>query len=502
MIEKLKLLRRSWMVAGISIFLLVPFATITTAQDSAELAMAPAQAALEAEQAAIEAGELEADDAKAEAYLALLEAQGEYAYAFDFFTTSMLWTVIAAALVFIMHLGFATLEAGLTQSKNTVNILFKNVFIISIGLVTYALMGFNTHYPGGWMIDGWLGLGGPIGDLNADGGGTFGYGGVSLAMTGFGDFIFQAMFAATAATIVSGAVAERVKLGSFMIFATILVAVGYPIVGSWHWGGGWMGGLNGGNGFKDFAGSAVVHAFGGFAALACVLLLGPRKGKYLAGGKIKPILGHSMPLATIGVFLLFLGWFGFNGGSVLSADPGPLGLVVTTTSLAAAAGALSAIATSWIMVKKPDLSMALNGILAGLVGITANADIVTAMGSIWIGLIAGVIVVFSILFFDKVKIDDPVGAISVHGVCGVWGILAAALFEYVPEGAEKQFGIVGQLIGVIAVAVAAFLFAGLVFAILKFTMGIRVSEDEEAEGLDIGEHGQEAYPHFQSATKS
>jgi Amt family ammonium transporter len=447
-----------------------------------ELALAPAKAALAA------------GNDQAEAYLSLLEAQGEYAYAFDFFTISMLWTVIAAALVFIMHLGFATLEAGLTQSKNTVNIMFKNVFIISIGLITYALCGFNTHYPGDF--NGWFAWGSMIGDLNADGMNTFGYGGVGLAMTGYGDFIFQAMFAATAATIVSGAVAERVKLGSFMIFATLLVGVAYPIVGSWHWGGGWLGGLNGDAGFKDFAGSAVVHAFGGFAALACVILLGPRAGKYV-DGKIKPILGHSMPLATIGVFLLFLGWFGFNGGSVLSADPSGVGLVFTTTALAAAAGALGSIAISWIFLKKPDLSMALNGILAGLVGITACADIVSVVGAMFIGLIAGIIVVFSIIFFDKIKIDDPVGAISVHGICGIWGILACALFDVTDSG----YTIVGQLIGVFSVALAAFAFSIIVFGILKVTLGIRVSPEEEAEGLDIGEHGQEAYPDFANSSR-
>jgi Amt family ammonium transporter len=403
----------------------------------------------------------------------------------------MLWTVIAAAMVFIMHLGFATLEVGLTQSKNTVNILFKNSFIIAIGLITYALVGFNSHYPGdfnGVFSFGWR----PIGDLNADGGDGWGYGGLGLAMTGFGDFIFQAMFAATAATIVSGAVAERVKLPAFMIFAVLLVGFAYPVVGSWHWGGGWLGKLNGGNGFKDFAGSAVVHAFGGFAALACVILLGARKGKYTKDG-IKPILGHSMPLAAVGVFLLFFGWFGFNGGSVLSAAPGPLGLVFTTTALAASAGAIGAIFTAWIVLKKPDLSMTLNGFLAGLVGITANADIVSPAGSMLIGLIAGIIVVFSVIMFDKLKIDDPVGAISVHGVCGVWGILAAALFEVVPEGADKQFFIGGQLIGVFAVAIAAFVFSFVVFLILKVTIGIRVSEEEEAEGLDIAEHGAPAY---------
>ncbi|MBK1880003.1 ammonium transporter [Pelagicoccus mobilis] len=439
--------------------------------------------------AGLDSASVFADDYKAD-YDALIEAQGEYAYAFDFFTVSMLWTVIAAAMVFIMHLGFATLEAGLTQSKNTVNILFKNVWIISIGLITYALLGFNTHYPiDSWQIPGWLGINGPIGDLNADGADTFGYGGLGLAMTGYGDFIFQAMFAATAATIVSGAVAERVKLTSFMVYSTILVAFGYTIAGSWHWGGGWLSTLGGGDAaFYDFAGSTVVHGFGGAAALAAVMILGPRKGKYTKDGKIKPILGHSMPLAAVGVFLLFFGWFGFNGGSVLSANPGPLGLVFTTTALAAAAGGISSIIISWVVLKKPDLSMALNGLLAGLVSITAGADSVSAFDSIIMGAIGGVIVVFSILFFDKIKIDDPVGAISVHGVVGIWGTLAVAFFG----GASFS----SQLIGVIGVYAFAFIFSFALFFIIKLVMGVRVSEEEEFEGLDIGEHGQEAYPDF------
>lgn len=425
-------------------------------------------------------------------YDEMVAGHGEYAFAFDFFVTSMVWTVVAAALVFIMHLGFATLETGLTQSKNTVNILFKNVFIISIGLFTYALVGFNTHYPGDWMIPNWLGIGAPIGDLNADGGATFGYGGLGLAMTGYGDFIFQAMFAATAATIVSGSVAERINLLGFMIFSTILVGLIYPIVGSWHWGGGVLAQLGGGDkAFKDFAGSTVVHAFGGFAALAAVIVLGPRKGKY-SDGKIKPIPGHNMPLATIGVFLLFLGWFGFNGGSVLSAEPGALGLVVTTTALAAAAGALASILTSYIVLKSPDLSMALNGVLAGLVGITAGADVVGPWGAVVMGAIAGVIVVFAILFFDKVGIDDPVGAISVHGVCGIWGTIAVALFQV--EGSGVDF--VSQVIGVLLVCITAFVISYALAFVLKAVGLWRVSEEEEQVGLDISEHGQEAYPDF------
>ena len=415
-------------------------------------------------------------------YNELLEAQGEYAPAYDFFTTSMLWTCIAAALVFLMHLGFATLESGLCQKKNVVNVLFKNVFIISIGVITYALFGFNTHYPGDF--NGWFSWGGTIGDLNADGGNTWGYGGLGLAMTGFGDFIFQAMFAATGATIVSGAVAERVKLSSFMIFATLFVGIAYPVAGSWHWGGGVLAEA----GFKDFAGSTVVHAFGGFGALACVIVLGPRKGKYPENGGIKPIPAHSFPMAAIGVFLLMFGWYGFNGGSVLSAEPGALGLVFTTTTLGATAGAIGAIIASWLVLKKPDLSMALNGLLAGLVGITANADVITVKGALIIGLIAGVIVVFSIMWLDKLKIDDPVGAISVHGICGIWGTLAVAFFG------DGDFSFMTQLYGAVLVSAFAFLFALFVFIVLKSMMGgVRVSDEEEERGLDISEHGQESY---------
>lgn len=416
-------------------------------------------------------------------YNELVAEQGEHAYAFDFFTTSMLWTCIAAAMVFIMHLGFSTLEAGLCRSKNTVNILFKNVFIICIGILTYAILGFNTHYPGDF--NGWFSLGGPIGDLNADGGGTFGYGGLSLAMTGYGDFIFQAMFAATAATIVSGAVAERINLLGFLIYATILVGLVYPIAGSWHWGGGWLSTLD--TAFYDFAGSSAVHAFGGFAALAAVIVLGPRAGKYI-NGKVKPIVGHNLPLAAIGTFLLFFGWFGFNGGSVLSANPGPLGLVFTTTTLAACAGGIASIIASWLIIKKPDLTMALNGILAGLVGITAGADAVSVWSSVIIGAIAGALVVFAILFFDKIKVDDPVGAISVHGVCGVWGTVAVGLFG--------EASLVSQIVGTLAFGVVAFIASFVLAYGLKLCGLWRVSEADESLGLDLSEHSQEAYPEF------
>ena len=476
------------------LFVILPLAGLSpalmaddeAAPPEAETTEEPASSDTEEAESTDEEESEEAEAGPVDDYQGLLDNQGDGAPAFDFFATSMLWTVIAAAMVFIMHLGFSALEVGLTRSKNTVNILFKNAFIIAIGLITYAILGFNTHYPGDF--NGWLSIGAPIGDLNADGGDTWGYGGLGLAMTGYGDFIFQAMFAATAATIVSGAVAERVKLSSFLIFATLLVGIAYPIVGSWHWGGGVLAGMD----FKDFAGSAVVHAFGGFAALACVLILGPRKGKYDENGNVKPIPGHNMPLAAVGVFLLWFGWYGFNGGSVLSADPTPLGLVFTTTSLAAAAGVISAALVSWIVFSKPDLSMALNGALAGLVGITANADIVSPWSSVIIGLIAGVIVVFSVIALDKAGIDDPVGAISVHGTCGIWGILAAYFFQLPDSGVVLG----SQIKGILLVAIAAFAFSAVVFGALKAIMGVRVSDEEEEEGLDKAEHGAEAYPDF------
>lgn len=408
--------------------------------------------------------------------------------AYPKFMVDNLWILLSAALVFIMHLGFATLESGLTRQKNTVNILFKNVFIISMGVLSYAMWGFISMYPGdAWTITGFLAMGSPIPNGFAEGADSVANLTNQYAdYTYWSDFIFQAMFAATAATIVSGAVAERIKLGSFMIGATILVMIGYPITGSWHWGGGWLSEM----GFADFAGSTLVHAFGGFAALAAVLLLGSRRGKYV-NGQIKPILGHSMPLATIGVFMLFLGWFGFNGGSVLSADPAGVSLVFVTTAMAGCAGGLAAALFSWVFLKKPDLSMALNGLLAGLVGITAGADVIPPWAAVITGAIAGVLVVLSVVFFDKIKIDDPVGAISVHGVCGIWGTLAVGIFG----GAS----FVTQLIGTVAISAFAFVFTLIVFGMLKVVLGLRVTEEEEEEGLDVGEHGISGYPNFQPA---
>lgn len=395
----------------------------------------------------------------------------------SFFTISNLWLLVSAALVFIMHLGFATLEAGLTRAKNTVNILYKNVFVISSGIVLYALFGFRTMYPG-VEFNGFMKMGFWI-DVNpAD------YLDIMSAKyanyTWWSDFIFQAMFAATAATIVSGAVAERVKLGSFMIFTLLLVGFAYPVAGSWEWGSGWLDR----NGFHDFAGSSVVHAFGGFAALACVLVLGPRRGKYDGG---KPILGHSMPLATVGVFLLWFGWFGFNGGSVLSAHPEMIGLVFVNTAIAGAGGCLASMIVTRFVVKVPEISMALNGILAGLVGITAGADSMMPGSALAVGVISGTIVVFAILFFERLKIDDPVGAISVHGVCGTWGTIAVGIFGEAP--------LLWQVIGTLSYSLFAFAFAFVVFLGLKALAGVRVPAQDEDEGLDISEHRQEAYNH-------
>ena len=447
-----------------------------------------AQDAPAEEATAVVAEETVTAEEEAPAFATLEEFQASDVYAK--FVVDNLWILIAAALVFIMHLGFSCVESGLCRSKNTTNILFKNVFIVCMGAVTYALWGFNAMYPG--EFNGYFAIGSPIANSFAEGDMVGNLTTEYADYTYWTDFIFQAMFAATAATIVSGSVAERIKLGPFMLIATLLVMFVYPVSGSWKWGGGWLDQMC----FYDFAGSSIVHAFGGYAALAGVLLLGPRLGKYLSDGKVKPILGHSMPLATIGVFLLFLGWFGFNGGSVLSAQPDLVSLVFVTTGLAGFTGGLTAAFTSWILLKKPDLSMALNGILAGLVGITAGADVIPPWQAVIVGGVAGILVVLAVMFFDKIKVDDPVGAISVHGVCGNWGTLAVGIFGV------GEFSFVTQLIGTISVSVFAFAASFIIFLVVKAIMGIRVSAEEETEGLDIGEHGQEAYPDFSPVSEA
>lgn len=396
------------------------------------------------------------------------------------FIAHNVWMMLCAGLVFIMHLGFATLESGLTRAKNTVNILFKNTFIICIGLLTYWVIGFNLMYPG--EFNGYFGFAGAF--LQPPSAETLNTPEYNAGYTYYTDFLFQGMFAATAATIVSGAVAERIKLGSFMIFATLFVGIVYPIAGSWKWGGGWLDQA----GFYDFAGSTLVHGVGGWGALVGALMLGPRLGKYGKDGKMTPIPGSNMPLAAIGVFLLWLGWFGFNGGSVLSADPAGTSFTLVTTCIAAAAGGVGAMLSYTFVSRKPDLTMALNGILAGLVGITAGADVIPVKMAALVGFIAGVLVVGSVILFDKIKVDDPVGAISVHLVCGIWGTLAVGIFS---TNAEHTVG--KQLMGIGAYGAFTAVCAAVLFGILKFTLGIRVSEEEEIEGLDYGEHEMHGY---------
>ena len=400
------------------------------------------------------------------------------------FTANNIWMMLATALVFIMHLGFAGVEAGFGQSKNTVNILFKNTITPIIGLTTYCFIGFNLMYPGefniiGGGILGFAGFG--IGFDPATAGASIDYAGGGY--TYWTDFLFQGMFAATAATIVSGAIAERVKLSAYMIFTLIYVGIAYPLLGSWKWGAGWLDAMN----FYDFAGSTLVHSVGGWGALAGIMIIGPRLGKY-EGGKVIDKPGSSVPLAVIGVFLLWLGWFGFNGGSVLSADPDLVSYVLVTTSLAACTGGLFGFLTSYIKFKRMDLGMVLNGILAGLVGITAGADTVSINAALFIGAVAGVLVVLSAITLDKFKLDDVVGAVSVHLTCGIWGTLAVGIFS---TNADHTF--LTQLIGVLSYGAVAFPFALIIFLVLKKTIGIRVSEEHEIDGLDSHEHGIRGY---------
>ncbi len=398
----------------------------------------------------------------------------------NMFTSNNIWMMTATLLVFIMHLGFAGVEAGFTQSKNTVNILFKNTLTPAIGLISYAIIGFNLMYPGiepgfifgfgGWTL-------GPAADYvsgeYADGGYTY-----------WTDFLFQGMFAATTATIVSGAVAERIKINSYLIFTILFVGLIYPVIGSWKWGYGFLDA----NGFYDFAGSTIVHSVGGWAALAGIIVLGPRIGKYV-NGKVKDFPGSSVPLATMGVFLLWFGWFGFNGGSVLSANPEAVSKVLVNTCLAASCGAVGGYIMGQLVFRRLDLGMVLNGILAGLVGITAGADLMSPYASMIIGLMSGGIVVLSAVMLDKLKLDDCVGAVSVHLTCGIFGTLAVGIFGSMASW--SQLGI--QAIGIGVVGLAAFTSAFVLFYILKITVGIRVTKEHELEGLDSHEHGIRGY---------
>ena len=402
------------------------------------------------------------------------------------FTANNVWMMICTALVFFMHLGFSFLEIGLTRQKNAVNILFKNFFVICAGLLLYCLGGFNLMYPG--FEDGSLGIlkFAGFGIAPPEGGMTAEY--ASGGYTWWTDFLFQGMFAATAATIVSGAVAERIKLKGFMLFSILYVGLIYPIIGSWKWGGGFLDSW----GFYDFAGSTLVHSVGGWAALMAIYMLGARIGKFRKNGIANAIPGHNIPLASAGVLILWLGWFGFNGGSVLSADPELTSLTLVITCLAAAAGGVSAAIFSNLMYKNFDLTMFMNGVLGGLVGITAGADQMGPTDAILIGLIAGILIVLAVAFIDKLKLDDPVGAVAVHLVCGIWGTLAVGVF-----GAMSGFNqFLIQLAGVGIVGVFSVLSATLILFIVKKTTGLRVEAEEELKGLDLSEHGMDAYADF------
>ncbi len=390
------------------------------------------------------------------------------------------WTLMAAFLVFLMHAGFTCVEAGFTQSKNTVNIIMKNFMTISLGLVVYYLVGFGLMFgPDKWGLIGSAGFAMTSSHL-------FDFG---IPVDGF--WFFQAVFAATCATIVSGAVAERTKFSAYLVFTVVIVSSAYPLAGHWIWGGGWLSKL----GMIDFAGSTVVHGVGGFSALVGATLVGPRKGKY-AGGKVHAVPGHNIPLGALGVLLLWFGWFGFNPGSTLSGTDSAIASIAVTTALAGAASTISSMLFSWLRYGKPDISLTLNGCLAGLVAITAGCSSVTANGSLVIGAVAGVLMVLSVQFFDKtLRIDDPVGAISVHGICGGFGTVMVGLFAVdgglLYGGGLRLLGV--QTLGFASCAGLAAAVAYIAFSVLKTTAGIRVSPEEERQGLDLGEHGIVAY---------
>ncbi|MBW2344684.1 MAG: ammonium transporter [Deltaproteobacteria bacterium] len=392
------------------------------------------------------------------------------------------WTLVAAALVFFMQAGFALVETGFTRAKNAINIMMKNLMDFSMGSLAYWAIGFGLMF--GISKSGWIGTSGFFLSDFEPGGDPW-----VLAF-----WMFQVVFAATAATIVSGAMAERTKFTGYLIYSLFVSAIIYPIFGSWAWGGlfhggGWLENL----GFIDFAGSTVVHSVGGWTALAGAIVLGPRLGKYRKDGSIKPILGHNIPLAALGVFILWLGWFGFNPGSTTAANK-DIAMIFVNTNLAAAAGAVLAMFTAWMKFGKPDAGMSLNGALAGLVAITSPCASVSPLSAVIIGAIAGIIVVFSVVFFDWIKVDDPVGAISVHGVNGAWGTLAAGIFNMGGTSA-KIIGV--QVLGIGTCFVWTFCTAFILFKVIDKTIGLRVTPEEEAEGLDIGEHGGMAYPDFE-----
>ena len=460
-------------------------APVAIAQESAEetaSAEAAPEKTAEEEKAADETTPAEATDGDATA-----EALAAYIQETDY-TINTLIMFICAVLVIFMQAGFAMVEIGLNSAKNAVNILSKNVMDLCVGVLLYLFIGFNLMYPGdAWTVDGYLGSFTPF-VVASDG---TGYGDYSS----YADFLFQVAFAATAATIVSGAVAGRMKFSAYLVYSAILTGLIYPISGAWKWGGGWCDAM----GFQDFAGSVVVHAVGGFAGLAGAIFLGPRIGRFAKDGRSSPIPGHNISFAALGVFILWVGWYGFNPGSQLTyagaANANATTYIALTTTLAAAAGAVAALITAWTLFGKPDVTMALNGVLGGLVAITANCDRVSQVESLIIGVVGGVLVVMGVLLLEKLKIDDPVGAWPVHGLCGIWGGLATGIFGDLPDGVETvgSFFTV-QLISTVAICAWAFITMSIVFGVLKGIGMLRVSPEVEQAGLDLEEHGLRAYP--------
>lgn len=426
------------------------------------------------------------DEVAAEAVEEAPEAVA-YDAADNAYTINTLIMFVCAVLVLFMQAGFAMVEVGLNSAKNTVNILAKNVMDLSVGVILFLFVGFALMYPGEWIAEGYLGA--PSAFVERDD--TAAPGDYSSSA----DFLFQVAFAATAATIVSGAVAGRMKFGAYMVYSAILTGLIYPISGSWKWGGGFLDAM----GFQDFAGSVVVHAVGGFAGLAGAIALGPRLGRFTADGKSVPLPGHNIAFAALGVFILWIGWYGFNPGSQLTyagaANAEATTYIALTTTLAASAGAVVALVCAWALFSKPDLTMALNGVLGGLVAITANCDRVDQWEALLIGGIGGALVVAGVVLLDKLKIDDPVGAWPVHGLCGVWGGLATGIFGDLPDGIESVGAFITvQAIATVVICAWAFITMMGVFLVLKAVGMLRVTAEEEQAGLDISEHGMHAYP--------
>ena len=501
------LIRAHWLslplLVGCCLGIGLSLASVASAQDESEAAVEAVEATdaggaveiLDEEPSEGEANPLGWNDGDAVSALSWQDSND--------YTINSLIMFLCAVLVLFMQAGFSMVEVGLNSAKNTVNILAKNIMDLSVGILLFLFIGYGLMYPGEWIVEGFLGTPSSFVERDAqvteiDGeevwavAPTFSDGAYASNSV---DFLFQVAFAATAATIVSGAVAGRMKFVAYLIYSAVLTGLIYPISGSWKWGGGFLDAM----GFQDFAGSIVVHAVGGFAGLAGAIFLGPRIGRYTADGKSVPIPGHNIAFAALGVFILWIGWYGFNPGSQLTysgaVNAEATTYIALTTTISAAAGAVFAMITGWTLFGKPDLTLALNGALGGLVSITANCDRVTQVDSLIIGAIGGALVVAGIVMLDKLRIDDPVGAWPVHGLCGVWGGIATGIFGELPDGIETMGGFVTvQLIATVVICAWAFITMSVVFGAMKAAGMLRVSAEEEQAGLDISEHGMHAYP--------